>query len=273
MGVRTVPIGSRSNAVTDSLPQPNDEPDSPSTHTAGLTTSTPRSPASSNHVVKPVQVSPGAPSPPGSHKQLDRATKIHILTALRQTEVEGCTKCVLCERRTQTVFGEGDPDAKLMFIGEGPGETEDKTGRPFVGRAGELLDKMIVAMGYKREDVYIANVVKCRPPGNRAPTPVEVEACWGFLKRQLMTIQPRAIVTLGGPAAKLILSTERNISSIRGQWDTFRGLSPEGPYIPVMPTFHPAYVLRNYNDETRRKVWSDLKQVKSFLDSGAVMPS
>lgn len=273
MGVRTVPIGTRSNTLTEGLSQPNDAPNSPSTHSAGLKTSTPRSSASTNQVVTPIQGSLGAPMQPGLHKQLDSATKIRILTELRQTEVEGCTKCILCERRTQTVFGEGDPDAKLMFIGEGPGETEDKTGRPFVGRAGELLDKMIVAMGYKREDVYIANVVKCRPPGNRAPTPVEVEACWGYLKRQLMTIQPRAIVTLGGPAAKLILSTDRNISSIRGQWDTFRGLSPEGPYIPVMPTFHPAYVLRNYNEETRRKVWSDLKRVKSFLDSDAATPS
>jgi DNA polymerase len=210
---------------------------------------------------------------PGPVKRLDRATKLRVLTALDKDEVVGCRKCGLCGGRTQTVFGEGDPDAELMFIGEGPGQTEDELGRPFVGRAGELLDKMIVAMGLKREEVYIANVVKCRPPGNRAPTPAEVDACWGFLKRQIMTIQPRAIVTLGGPATKLILNTDKGITSIRGQWDTFRGLAPDGPYIPVMPTFHPAYLLRSYTPENRKKVWSDLKNVMAFLKSGAEKPS
>lgn len=272
MGVRSVPLGARSIAAAldavpavseaESSPRPRPADDVPSSRAASVERS----------AETPAHSLAEAAAPPGAPNHLGREAKLRILTDLNQSEVTACSKCVLCEQRTQTVFGEGDPDAKLMFIGEGPGETEDKTGRPFVGRAGDLLDKMIVAMGFKREDVYIANVVKCRPPGNRAPTPAEVEACWGFLKRQLMTIQPRAIVTLGGPATKLILSTDKGITSIRGQWDTFRGLAPEGPYIAVMPTFHPAYVLRNYNEETRRKVWSDLKKVKAFLDTADATP-
>jgi DNA polymerase len=209
---------------------------------------------------------------PGPARRLDRETKLRVLAAMDRDEVVACRGCGLCDSRSRTVFGEGDPDAKLMFIGEGPGQTEDEQGRPFVGRAGELLDKMIAAMGLQREEVYIANVVKCRPPGNRAPLPNEVEACWGFLKRQIAAIEPRVIVTLGGPATKLILGTSKGITSIRGQWDTFRGLAPEGPYIAVMPTFHPSYVLRNYSPDTRKKVWADLKRVMAFLESGAEKP-
>ena len=179
-----------------------------------------------------------------------------------ENEVRGCTKCALCESRTQTVFGEGDVDAEIMFIGEGPGQTEDETGQPFVGRAGQLLDKMIVAMGFSRESVYIANVVKCRPPGNRTPQIEEVSACRSYLLRQVAWIRPRAIVTLGGPATKLILDTKEGITRIRGRWDAFREVDPA---IPVMPTFHPAYLLRNYTKDTRGKVWSDLVAVLEKL--------
>lgn len=201
----------------------------------------------------------------GEQARLDRPTKLRVLEAMEAGEVRTCGKCVLCKERTQTVFGEGDPDAEILFIGEGPGQTEDETGRPFVGAAGQLLDKMIAGMGFKREQVYIANVVKCRPPNNRAPLPPEVDACWDYLQRQIETIQPRVIVTLGGPATKMILRTERGITAVRGMWGRFDRLGPGGAVIPVMPTFHPAYLLRSYTHENRAKIWSDLKKVMAFL--------
>ncbi|MGH7193368.1 MAG: uracil-DNA glycosylase [Candidatus Saccharimonadales bacterium] len=176
------------------------------------------------------------------------------LLAMDEQEVRGCTKCRPCETRTHTVFGEGDPDAKIFFIGEGPGETEDRTGRPFVGRAGELLDKMITAMGLNREQVYIANIVKCRPPGNRVPAPDEVATCTPYLERQLEIIRPQTIVTLGLPATQYMLQTKLSMGKLRGNWHTWRG-------IRLMPTYHPAYVLRNPTVQTRAAVWSDLKQV------------
>jgi uracil-DNA glycosylase family 4 len=184
-------------------------------------------------------------------------------------EVRACTLCGLCEGRTQTVFGEGDPDAKLMFIGEGPGQNEDRLGRPFVGRAGDMLNKQITAMGLSREEVYIATVVKCRPPNNRAPTPIEAQTCWGYLRRQIQAIQPQVIVTLGGPATKLLLNTTKGITAVRGTWHYFDQLVPDGPAIPVMPTFHPAYLLRAYTPENRKKVWSDLQAALVFLGAAS----
>jgi DNA polymerase len=176
------------------------------------------------------------------------------LQELDEAEVRGCIKCRLCESRTHTVFGEGDAGAQIFFIGEGPGETEDRTGRPFVGRAGELLDRMINAMGLKREQVYIANIVKCRPPGNREPAPDEVATCTPYLVRQLEIIRPRAIVTLGRPALQYMLNQKISITRMRGRWQTWRG-------IKLMPTFHPAYILRSYTAEVRAAVWGDLQQV------------
>ncbi len=145
-----------------------------------------------------------------------------------------------------------------MFIGEGPGADEDEQGRPFVGRAGQLLNKQIEAMGLKREDVFIANVVKCRPPGNRTPTPDEVAVCWPFLQRQIEVIRPEVIITLGNPATQAILKTTVGITRLRGQWHELWG-------IPVMPTFHPAYLLRQYTEENRRRVWDDLQKVMEKL--------
>ena len=197
---------------------------------------------------------------------LDRSAKRVILEAMDANEVRPCTRCELCRGRTQTVFGEGDADADLMFIGEGPGQTEDELGRPFVGRAGELLDRMIVAMGLKREQVYIANVVKCRPPQNRTPAPAEMDACWDYLRRQIDTIQPRVIVALGGPATKMILQTREGITRIRGAWRQYEDPSGARPPIPVMPTFHPAYLLRSYTMDNRQKVWSDLQAVMERLN-------
>lgn len=180
------------------------------------------------------------------------------LAEMDANEVRGCTKCRLSQTRSNTVFGEGSPDARLVFVGEGPGETEDRTGRPFVGRAGEKLTQMIAGMGLTREQVFIANIVKCRPPGNREPAPDEVATCTPYLERQLEIIRPRVIVTLGRPALQFMIGQKVSISRMRGQWLSWRG-------VKLMPTFHPAYILRNYTRETRAAVWSDLQQVMTEL--------
>jgi len=164
-----------------------------------------------------------------------------------------CRRCALCERRSQIVFGDGNPNADLMFVGEAPGAEEDRRGVPFVGRAGELLTAMIEkGLGIRRGDVYICNIVKCRPPENRTPLTAEVSACSPFLDGQIAAVAPRVIVTLGKPAASLLLGREVSITRIRGTWQTYAG-------IPLMPTLHPAYLLRQYTDENRRNVWEDLK--------------
>lgn len=157
------------------------------------------------------------------------------------------------------VFGEGDPLASIMFIGEAPGEEEDRTGRPFVGRAGQLLDKMIVAMGLARADVYICNVLKTRPPNNATPTIQEAAACEPYLLEQVSIVLPLAIVTLGKSAAQCVLHTTETMTAMRGSWREL--VLPDGTGIPVMPTYHPAFLLRSYTPENRQKVWSDLKKV------------
>ena len=170
---------------------------------------------------------------------------------------------------TNIVFGEGDPCAQLMFIGEAPGQQEDETGRPFVGRAGQLLEKMIVAMGLSRETVYICNVLKTRPPNNATPTTQESEACAPYLYEQIRIVQPKIIVSLGLPATRTILQTQGSMGSMRGRWHAFPppaeyaigGIDP----VAVMPTYHPAYLLRSYTEDNRRKVWSDLQQVQERL--------
>lgn len=178
-----------------------------------------------------------------------------------EARAQGCLACPLGPGRLRFVFGEGNPSADLMFIGEGPGRDEDLQGRPFVGRAGELLDKMIGAIGLERSEVYIANVVKCRPPDNRVPTASEAQRCLGYLMRQIDLIQPRVIVTLGATPLRELLGVGEGITRVRGQW---KRLEPQG--IPVMPTFHPAYVLRQYTDDVRRAVWTDLKAARAWLD-------
>jgi len=197
---------------------------------------------------------PAAEQPAFGARPLTADQKRERLVALDENEVRGCTKCRLCETRTQTVFGEGDGGAKIFIIGEGPGENEDLTGRPFVGRAGEMLNKWIAAMGLRREQVYIANIVKCRPPGNRVPAPDEVATCTPYLQRQLEIVRPKVIVTLGLPSAKYMLQSNSTMGRLRGQWHEWRG-------IKLMPTFHPAYVLRSYTNEVRAAVWDDLKKV------------
>jgi uracil-DNA glycosylase len=167
-----------------------------------------------------------------------------------------CRRCRLCQGRTQVVFGVGDPQARVVFVGEGPGADEDRQGEPFVGRAGQLLNSMLRAIGLRREDVYIANVVKCRPPGNRDPEDDEAGACLPFLWRQIELIGPRVIVTLGKIAAGHLLGTRAAISSYRGRWQKARGRD-------VLPTFHPAYLLRN--PAAKAQSWSDLKQLRRVL--------
>ena len=212
--------------------------------------------------VEPLLIPP--PSAPGfTAPALGREEKIVRLRMMDDNEVKGCTRCRLHATRTQTVFGEGDPDAKIFFVGEGPGENEDLTGRPFVGRAGQLLDKMIAGMGLSRQQVYIANIVKCRPPNNRVPSADEVATCTPYLERQLETIRPRVIVTLGRPATTYMLNSKASMGSLRGRWQTWRG-------IKLMPTFHPSYVLRSYTEEVRAAVWSDLKQV--LVELGMPIP-
>jgi DNA polymerase len=181
------------------------------------------------------------------------------LEALRREIGADCRRCRLCEKRSQVVFGVGDPSARLMFVGEGPGADEDAQGEPFVGRAGQLLNKIIEAIGLRRDQVYIANIVKCRPPENRTPLPDEVATCSPFLLRQIAAIRPSVIVCLGTPAAQAILGTRETITRLRGTFHEIGG-------IRVMPTFHPAYLLRN--PAAKREVWEDMKKVLAALSEG-----
>ena len=178
------------------------------------------------------------------------------LESIRE-DIGDCRRCKLSEHRKTIVFGEGNPQARLVFIGEGPGAEEDATGRPFVGRAGQLLDKIIAAIGLRREDVYIANIVKCRPPGNRTPEKDEVETCEQFLFRQLAFIKPKVIVALGSPAFQCLMRTREPISRARGEWREWNG-------VKLMPTFHPAFLLRS--PDKKREVWEDMKKVRAYLD-------
>ncbi|MDA3862446.1 MAG: uracil-DNA glycosylase [Deltaproteobacteria bacterium] len=167
-----------------------------------------------------------------------------------------CQKCRLAETRQNIVFGEGDSDARLMLIGEGPGANEDRTGIPFVGKAGKLLDKMIVAMGLDRKQIFIANIVKCRPPGNRDPLPNEVEQCISALKKQIDIIKPEVILALGRVAAQTLLDSKSSLGKLRLKWHTYQG-------IPLLPTYHPAYLLRN--PAAKRKSWEDLQMAMQKL--------
>lgn len=194
---------------------------------------------------------------------LDATGRQALLDDLRRRHDTGCPHCTTATGHTRMVFGEGNPAAGLMFVGEAPGEDEDRTGRPFVGRAGQKLNEIIAAMKLRREDVYIANVLKTRPPGNRTPLPDEVARCSPYLFEQIRVIHPKVIVTLGGPATKLLLDTSEGITRIRGQWSRY---TDGDLVIPVMPTFHPAYLLRNYTQDTRRKIWNDMKLVIEVLD-------
>ena len=184
-----------------------------------------------------------------------------VAMAQIEREIVACRRCSLYQTRTKHVPGEGDLNARLVFIGEAPGRDEDLQGRPFVGRAGQLLTKMIEAMGLRREDVYICNVLKDRPPNNRTPEPDEMAACLPFLERQLDLIQPRVMCALGSIALKALLGPHMFISTARGHVHDYRG-------IPLVPTFHPAYLLRN--PPAKKLAWADLKLIKRMLEDDAV---
>ncbi len=179
-------------------------------------------------------------------------------------DIGDCKRCRLCEGRNKIVFGSGNMHARLVFVGEGPGADEDQQGLPFVGRAGQLLTQMIEGTAKKeginlvRDDVYICNVVKCRPPENRTPMPDEMEICGQFLFRQLQVIKPKAICALGSTAAKAILGTKEGVTRLRGNWHKWRD-------IPVMVTYHPSYLLRPYNQGAKREAWEDLKTVLHYV--------
>lgn len=199
---------------------------------------------------------PCAPAPdPGPYTLSDKGCGSPALLGIRR-ELGECTRCKLSRGRTRLVFGVGDPAAELMFVGEGPGADEDRQGEPFVGRAGQLLTKMIEAMGYRREEVYIANVVKCRPPENRNPEPDEMDACEPFLRQQIAAVRPKVLVALGKIAVQALLRDTTAISRLRGRWFTYEG-------VKLMPTFHPAYLLRS--PEEKKKAWEDLQLVMKEL--------
>jgi DNA polymerase len=192
----------------------------------------------------------------------DRAVRLRLLD---ESQVQGCTKCTLHRGRTQTVFGQGNAGARLVFVGEAPGFEEDRTGQAFVGRAGQLLTRMIEAMGLTRDEVFICNVLKCRPPNNRDPAADEISACSPYLFEQLSIIQPEVIIALGSPAAKTLLNTGESIGRLRGRFHDFyiSGLPGVGAAVPLMPTYHPAYLLRSPAD--KGKAWDDLQKVMAKL--------
>jgi DNA polymerase len=201
-----------------------------------------------------------AGAPPGSSPRLTPESKAAAFAELRQRVMQ-CVKCQhLAAKRKNVVFGVGDVNAQIMFVGEAPGADEDVQGEPFVGRAGQLLTKIIVAMGLSRETVYIANILKCRPdmplnaPGNRKPTPEEMQTCIPFLHEQIDLIGPKVLVALGATAVEGLLGKTMGITKLRGQWRCYRG-------IPLMPTFHPSSLLRPENAREKRKVWEDMMQV------------
>ena len=214
----------------------------------------------------PAAFKPPAPAPPPSMDIVLPSLQPSgdTLEKIQQDIGPDCRLCRLCEQRSRIVFGSGNPESKLVFVGEGPGADEDAQGLPFVGRAGQLLTQMIDGTASKegipirRADVYICNVVKCRPPENRTPLPDEMEICGQFLFRQLMTIRPKAICALGSTAAKALLATKDGVTRLRGNWHKWRD-------IPLIVTYHPSYLLRPYNQDAKREAWEDLKKLLHFV--------
>ena len=216
----------------------------------------PRTPKHWSHDAPPIPTVPGLTVPAPEADFLAGAAEWKTLDDVARV-ISGCRKCFLCEGRTRTVPGEGNPQAGLMFVGEGPGQTEDETGRPFVGRAGELLTKMIEAVDLKREEVFIANVVKCRPPQNRKPLPEEITACMPYLERQIDLVRPRVLVALGSTAAEAMLRVKRSLTDLRGRVHSYRGT-------PLVVTYHPAALLRNPN--WKKPTWDDIRIARQLLD-------
>lgn len=208
----------------------------------------------------PIVAPPAAPPAPAATASSPEAVRARL--AVLAEEVKGCTRCALHTQRKQTVFSRGTGSSGLMFIGEGPGEEEDNQGLPFVGPAGQLLDRMIGAMKIDRDAVYVCNIVKCRPPRNRKPELDEMQRCMPYLDEQITLLEPKVIVALGATAVQGLLGTSEGITRLRGQWKLYRGR------VPVMPTFHPAFLLRQ--PSSKREVWQDLQEVMRTLTEGSI---
>lgn len=220
----------------------------------------------------PPVAAPGGPAPATPHARSRQdapreeiAARTAALAQLDEKQVRSCVKCHLCRTRTQTVFGQGHPAPRVVFVGEAPGFEEDQQGLAFVGRAGQLLTAMIRAMGLTRDEVYICNVLKCRPPNNRTPSHDEIAACSPYLLEQLRILKPEVIVALGAPAAQTLLHTTESIGRLRGRFHNFytSGTPLTGEPTPLMPTYHPAYLLRSPGE--KRKAWEDLMKVMEYL--------
>ena len=210
-----------------------------------------------------VKGNPGTP-PDEKEGSMNIAEKQKELDKITE-EIRKCCNCNLVTTRNKAVPGEGNPNARIMFIGEAPGADEDAQGRPFVGRAGKLLENIITACGLKRSDVFIANILKCRPPENRDPRAEEIISCLPFLQRQIEIIEPEIIVALGAHAAKTLLNSTEPIGQLRGRFREYNAGLNKAP-IKLMATYHPAYLLRNYSEENRRRVWEDMKKVLAELN-------
>ena len=243
-------------------------PQAPPTQEAAMAAALPPAPQAPATATEPraaahegAAVAPVAPRAPRIEVPQDPAARLAKLEQLAAA-ARACDKCRLHATRTQAVFSRGSPSSELMFVGEGPGADEDAQGVPFVGKAGQLLDKMIKAMGLDPAEVYVCNIVKCRPPENRTPEPDEMAACIPYLHEQIALVAPKAIVALGGTAAKGLLGATEGITRLRGRWRLYRAS------IPVMPTFHPSYLLRK--EDAKRDVWIDLKDVVKTL--GRTLP-
>lgn len=204
----------------------------------------------------PIPTESGLIIPPRQRGLMDQAAEWKSLDEVARV-VSSCTKCFLSQGRKKTVPGEGNPAARLMFVGEGPGQTEDETGRPFVGKAGELLTRMIEAIDLRREEVFILNTVKCRPPQNRKPLPDELAACAPYLERQIELVAPKVLVALGATAAEAMLAAKQSLTNLRGRVHSFRG-------IPLVVTYHPAALLRNPN--WKKPTWDDVRIARQLLD-------
>ena len=252
-----IELGGNELMMSDSKHRPTDAPP------ADEATHRPSDPKRSDPAKRDWRV--GAPPIPGPGIAIE-APAVTLLSPEKPTwgsiaEIErtisACTACFLAKGRTKTVPGEGSPKADLLLVGEGPGQTEDETGRPFVGRAGELLTEILAAIGYSRDEVFICNVVKCRPPQNRKPLPDEMAACSPFLQAQIATIKPKVILALGATAAEALLQTKRSLADLRAKVHSYRG-------IPLVVTYHPAALLRNPN--WKKPTWDDVRIARQLVD-------
>ena len=261
-GVRSVARAAEPEPLPE--PQPETRPDNGAEGRPARSTAEPARVAPTGreqaHMFAPPPTAASQPAAPAAiwrPNPLGAGGAADELEALRR-RIGDCTRCPLSKGRRNVVFGEGDPVARLALVGEGPGGEEDRTGRPFVGPAGQLLEKILAAMGLTREQVYICNVVKCRPPGNRTPEDAEMRTCGQFLEKQLQIVHPRHILCLGGTAARYLLSTERPMGQIRGRFFDHPATGAR-----IMPTYHPAYLLRN--EGAKRSVWEDVKRVMAEM--------